>query len=69
MTTLQLAFSAPPAATAAPAPLATIAAWRRRRQLRAELRRLLATAPYLLDDIGLSETAARTEAAKPFWVG
>jgi uncharacterized protein YjiS (DUF1127 family) len=68
MTTLQLAFSAPSVASGAAAPLAMIRTWRRRERLRAELRRLLATAPHLIDDIGLSEKAARAEAAKPFWV-
>jgi len=42
-------------------------AWRSRAAKRAELRRLLATAPRLLEDIGLDPRVAAIEAAKPFW--
>lgn len=34
---------------------------------RAELRRLLATADYLLADVGLTRAEAAHEVAKPFW--
>ncbi len=42
-------------------------AWRCRRQYRADLRRLLAAAPHMIDDIGLTPAQARWESAKPFW--
>lgn len=34
---------------------------------RSALRRLIATSPHLVSDIGLSASEARIEAAKPFW--
>ena len=43
--------------------------WRKRRNYRADLRRLLATGPHLIPDIGLSTEEAVQEASKPFWVG
>lgn len=43
--------------------------WRIRRNYRADLRRLLATGPHLIHDIGLKTEEAIMEASKPFWVG
>jgi uncharacterized protein YjiS (DUF1127 family) len=43
--------------------------WRKRRNYRADLRRLLATGPHLIPDIGLKAEEATREASKPFWVG
>jgi len=42
--------------------------WRKRRKYRADLRRLLATGPHLIPDIGLKTEEAAREASKPFWV-
>jgi uncharacterized protein YjiS (DUF1127 family) len=47
--------------------LGLYARWRARRDERAELRRLLRSAPHLLADIGLTPARAAEEAAKPFW--
>ncbi|MFO1049005.1 MAG: hypothetical protein U1E52_14030 [Geminicoccaceae bacterium] len=47
--------------------LSLLADWRRRRRYRAELRRLLRTGPYLIEDIGLAIPTAAREAALPFW--
>jgi uncharacterized protein YjiS (DUF1127 family) len=47
--------------------LPPLRAWRSRAATRAELRRLLVTAPRLLEDIGLDPRVAAIEAAKPFW--
>jgi uncharacterized protein YjiS (DUF1127 family) len=41
--------------------------WQARWCRRAELRRLLATSPHLLLDIGLTPRAAGAECSKPFW--
>ena len=41
--------------------------WRKRRNYRADLRRLLETGPHLIPDIGLSTEEAIREASKPFW--
>jgi uncharacterized protein YjiS (DUF1127 family) len=41
--------------------------WRRRREFRGELSRLLAVGSYMAEDIGLTRAQARAEAAKPFW--
>ncbi len=43
--------------------------WRKRRNYRADLRRLLETGPHLIPDIGLKTEDAMKEASKPFWVG
>ena len=43
--------------------------WRRRRNYRADLRRLLITGPHLIADIGLKTEEAIREASKPFWAG
>ena len=43
--------------------------WRKRRNYRADLRRLLATGPHLIPDIGLETEEAIREASKPFWIG
>jgi len=43
--------------------------WRKRRKYRADLRRLLATGPHLIPDIGLKTEEADREVSKPFWVG
>jgi uncharacterized protein YjiS (DUF1127 family) len=43
--------------------------WRKRRNYRADLRRLLATGPHLIPDIGLKTEESIREASKPFWVG
>lgn len=41
--------------------------WRIRHHARRDLARMLASDPYLLGDIGLTEAAAAKESAKPFW--
>lgn len=41
--------------------------WRRRRDDRNELRRLLRIGPHMIADIGLTCEAARRETEKPFW--
>lgn len=41
--------------------------WRFRRHHRAELRRLLVTGTYLLEDMGLDLRASIEESQKPFW--
>ncbi len=41
--------------------------WWLRRCERADLRRLLSLAPYLVVDLGLSIAEAEEEARKPFW--
>jgi uncharacterized protein YjiS (DUF1127 family) len=46
---------------------AVIAAWLARSRYRRELRRLLVTGRYLIDDVGLSVKEAVEEAHKPFW--
>jgi len=43
--------------------------WQKRRKYRADLRRLLATGPHLIPDVGLKTEEAIREASKPFWVG
>ena len=45
-------------------PLAVLRAWRRRHEMRRELR---GADDHLLRDGGLDPTAARAEAKKPFW--
>ena len=45
--------------------LATIGLWRERARQR---RHLAEMSPEMLADIGVSASAARTEAGKPFWV-
>lgn len=42
-------------------------AWRARRRFRTEISRLLRVAPHMIEDIGLTSTQARREAAKPMW--
>jgi uncharacterized protein YjiS (DUF1127 family) len=44
-----------------------MAEWRRRRQYRADLRRLLKVGPYMLADIGVGQEDALRESATPFW--
>lgn len=39
----------------------------RRKRYREELRRLLCTAPHMIEDIGLRQEEAHYEADKPFW--
>ncbi len=41
--------------------------WRQRIAWRRALRRMLATTPHLVADIGLTEADARDEIARPFW--
>lgn len=47
--------------------LSLLADWRQRRRYRAELRRLLRTGHYLVEDIGLAVPAAVREAVLPLW--
>ena len=42
--------------------------WRKRRNYRADLRRLMATGPHLIPDMGLKTAEAIREASKPFWI-
>lgn len=61
---------AAPAAARRPAFAGLAALWsayRRRREMRADLARLAATGDYLLRDIGLDPRWAEDEAEKPFW--
>jgi len=44
-----------------------LTAWRRRRDYRNELKRLLRVGPYMIADIGLSFDEARSEIQKPVW--
>ena len=46
---------------------AIVTAWLARCRYRRELRRLLTTGTYLIDDVGLSVKDAVEEAHKPFW--
>ncbi len=48
-------------------PVTPLLRWRQRAAFRRALRAMLATAPHLIPDIGLTEAEARQEAAKPFW--
>jgi uncharacterized protein YjiS (DUF1127 family) len=41
--------------------------WRARSHYRAELRRLMAVAPHMIADIGLTVEEAREEMARAFW--
>jgi uncharacterized protein YjiS (DUF1127 family) len=49
------------------APLKTYRLWRFRHRYRAELRRLLATGPHLVKDLGLALDTAVRESEKSFW--
>lgn len=46
---------------------ATLSEWRRRRDDRRELRRLLRIGPHMIADVGLTLDAARRDVEKPFW--
>lgn len=48
-------------------PMAVLRCWRTRAVTRAELRRLLATSPHLVVDLGFDPAMVAGEAAKPFW--
>lgn len=45
----------------------TLAEWIRRRQYRADLKRLLKVGPHMINDIGLPLHEAHREIGKPFW--
>ena len=47
--------------------VAALTLWRERRHFRKELSRLLAVAPHMIGDIGLTEEGAAAEVARPFW--
>ena len=47
--------------------VAQVRRWWTNATTRAELRRLLATGTYLVEDIGLDPAMAQAEASKPFW--
>ena len=44
-----------------------IAEWGRRRQFRADLKRLLKVGPHMIADIGLTYQEALDECGRPFW--
>ncbi len=46
---------------------AALAELRRRRQRRAELRRLLRVGPHMVADVGMDHAAALAESRKPLW--
>ncbi len=48
--------------------LALLSVWRSRAEYRKELRRLRAVGTHMIDDLGLDQRDAETEAKKPFWV-
>ncbi|MGE0503442.1 MAG: DUF1127 domain-containing protein [Rhizobiaceae bacterium] len=45
----------------------TLETWEERKRLRLKLEDMLATAPHLIDDIGMTKIQAEEEIAKPFW--
>lgn len=42
-------------------------AWRRRRDYRRDVKRLLRVGPHMIEDIGLTLEEASREAVRPFW--
>lgn len=56
-----------PLATRRMSPVAWLRSMLARHRMRAELRRLLETAEYLLADVGVGVDEVRAELAKPFW--
>jgi uncharacterized protein YjiS (DUF1127 family) len=41
--------------------------WEERKRFRLKLQDMLATAPHLIDDVGMTKKQADEEIAKPFW--
>jgi uncharacterized protein YjiS (DUF1127 family) len=47
----------------------TLRLWLRRYRYRRDLKRILQSAPHLVEDMGLMRVHAEREASKPFWRG